>query len=176
MNFEKIKELFAKNKNIKPLYIILIVGVVLLLLSNTLSCTSDRNEPQNDALPSADELEKRLEAILSEIKGADDVSVMLTYESTGEKKLAADVTSEQSNSESGDTASNGRTQQTSKQTRKLFAPGNEAVIVEESFPKAHGAIVVCRGGADVQVKASIISAVRAVLNIAEHNISVFEKK
>lgn len=177
MNKEKLKEFFSKNKNIKPLYIILIIGVLLLLLSNIFSGDKkEKNTVQTSVGMPTKELASELEGILSEIKGAGNVKVMITYESTGEKYLAADVTSEQSKSGGGDAKDNVRTQVQTKQSSKLFAPDDEAVVTKESFPEVMGVIVVCTGGGDVSVRANITNAVKAALNVADHRISVFEKK
>ncbi len=179
MNKEKMTELFSKNKNMKPLYIILIIGVVLLFLSNALFGGEDKKESENmqtSVFMPTKELATELEKILSRIKGVGNVKVMITYESTGEKQLAADVTSEQSSSSAADKSESGRTQLQSKQTSKLFAPDDAAVVTKESFPKVMGVIVVCDGGADVQVKAAVTNAVRAVLDVADHKIGVFAGK
>lgn len=70
-----IKELnkIIKNKNNQLFFIILIIGVVLIFLSGF----TDSNK-KTESLKTISE-EERLEQILSDIKGAGHVSVMVTY-------------------------------------------------------------------------------------------------
>ena len=49
-------------------------------------------------------------------------------------------------------------------------------MTKESYPSVMGVIVVCDGGANTQVKADIINAVKSVFNVADHRVSVFAKK
>ncbi len=111
------------------------------------------------------------------MRGAGEVSVMITYEGTGEKYYAADVTSE-SSTNSSDTAGQetSREQESAKQSTKLITPSNEPVLTKENYPKVQGVIVVCDGARDAQVKQDITSAVRAALDVADHKISVFARK
>ncbi len=173
---EKIGDVFEKNKNMKPLYIIFIIGIVIILFTNFFSSSKPREKSVDTDVESFcvtdDKIVKQIEKILSQIRGAGDVSVMLTYESTAEKHYAIDVTSE--SSQNGEEVAGARTQ--SKQSTKLVTPSNEPVIVKQSFPKVMGVIVVCSGGDNVQVKANIKTALAGVLDVAEHKISVFTKK
>ena len=70
MNLKDYKKIF-KNKNNQLFSVILIIGVVLIFISG--AGDSKKDEPQN-----TDE-EARLEEILSDIQGAGNVSVMVTY-------------------------------------------------------------------------------------------------
>ena len=177
---EKISEIFNKNKNMQLLYIILITGVVIILfansaLSKSTSKSTAKTSYKNESFitDESDNLQRELAQILSQIRGAGKVSVMLTYDETGEKHYAADVTSE--NSRSTDGESNARAQIQSKQTSKLVTPSNEPILTKQSYPKVRGVIVVCDGGADIQVKADITNALKAVLDVDDHKISVFAR-
>ena len=72
MNLKEYKKLL-KNKNNQIFSVILIIGVVLIFMSGASDNTS-----KIPTSASSNE-EKRLEKILSDIKGAGDVSVMITY-------------------------------------------------------------------------------------------------
>lgn len=91
---------------------------------------------------------------------------MITYEGTGEKYYAADVTSESTSSSDSAQAEKSRTQESAKQSTKLITPSNEPVITKENFPKVQGVIVVCDGARDAQVRQDVITAVKAALNVA----------
>lgn len=174
---EKFGSFFKENKNMRTLYIILIIGVAVMLFANSvLGGGREKKEPESAANVTVpkDEVKDELEAILSRIRGVGSVKVMITYESTGEKYYAADITNE--NSSSGADGQSTRTQAQSKQSRKLITPSNSPIITKEDFPKVMGVIVVCEGGADVQVKSDVINAVKSVLDVADHKISVFAGK
>ena len=72
MDIRKLNKLL-KNKNNQALLVILIIGVVLIFLSGI---KSSDTKPNSENFISEEE---RLEQILSDIKGAGDVSVMITY-------------------------------------------------------------------------------------------------
>ena len=173
---EKIGMFFKENKNMRTIYIILIIGTAVLICANSFFGTGKKNTAEGAADISRPEsgVKEELEEILSMVKGAGHVKVMITYESTGEKYYASDVTSE--NNSGGASAADGRTQTRSKQSKKVITPSNSPVLTKEDFPKVMGVIVVCDGGGDVQVKSDIISAVKSVLDVADHKISVFAGK
>ena len=121
-------------------------------------------------------MQTELEQILSQIAGAGKVSVMITYEGTGERYYATDVTSESTSSSDGTQEARTRAQESEKQSKKLVTPSNEPVLTKDNFPKVLGVIVVCDGARDVQVKQAVVTAVKAALDVADHKISVFARK
>ena len=181
MGFEKIKQLFGKNKHMQGIYIILIIGVAILFFTSSFFAkdgakTAKQEDPAQVSTAVGKELQTELENILSQIAGAGEVSVMITYEGTGERYYATDVTSESSNSSDGAGQEKSREQESAKQSTKLVTPSNEPVLTKENYPKVQGVIVVCDGARSAQVKQDITSAVRAVLDVADHKISVFARK
>ena len=171
-----MSEVFNKNKNIQLLYIILIIGVVIILLANTLLPKDTKKSSyigENSIIDDSDNLQKELSQILSQIRGAGKVNVMLTYEQTSEKHYASDITNEKNISTDG--GANARSQSQSKQTSKLVTTSKEPLLTKQSYPRVRGVIVVCDGGADIQVKADVTNALKAVLDVDDHKISVFAR-
>ena len=72
MDLKEYKNLL-KNKNNQLFAVILIIGVVLIFISGT----GDKTQKEKTAASHTEE--ERLEAILSDIQGAGDDSVMITY-------------------------------------------------------------------------------------------------
>ena len=86
MNKEDLLKIF-KNKNNRLICLILIIGVVLMAVASV-----DKNKKADiqptAAVTSVEDEEERLANILSQIDGAGEVSVMITYYSSSEKNIA----------------------------------------------------------------------------------------
>lgn len=126
-----------------------------------------------------DELEKRLENILSKISGVGKVKVMLTYSESSTLKPVYNEDSKVSNT--NETDSNGGTRITSEtdsQKEVIFKENSdgtkEPVTQSIVSPKIEGAIVAASGADISTVKASIIQAIEAATGLATHKIQVFK--
>ena len=153
--------------NISYLYIIFIIGIIILLFGNSiLGKTKSKDDTKQSEVQLSDlsEDEKRLEKILSEIKGVGSVSVMITYENGGVSNYLSDSTYENKN-ENADV----------KKTEKVVMTSGTPVVYEQTLPKVKGVIVVCSGAKNEQVKENVVSAVCAVTGVYEHKVGVFEK-
>jgi len=140
---------------------------------------------QESALRSADvvanngaDLEARLQEVLSCIRGAGRVSVMITYD-TGREIVPAMSTSINSN---GSETDDGEKRSSSEQRTESTEPatlsgsgGNSPIVLKEIEPVVRGVIVVADGAADVAVRMDLQRAVRAVLDIPLSQIEVFER-
>lgn len=162
----KLKEFFYEMRNTKYLYIILIIGVAIMLMSG-ITPQKDTEKKINDKAVNFSE-EKRLEAVLSEISGAGDVSVMITYYSGMEKSLAyetkTDVRGETANGNGGE----------SSDEKAVMADG-VPVVLKEIYPQVKGVVVVADGAASPSVKQAICEAVSVSMGIAVHKICVLPK-
>lgn len=152
---------FLKNKNNQIICIILIIGVVLMLISNG---GEKKTEETTPALP--DE-ETRLAEILSEIDGAGEVSVMITYYGTAEKDIAYETKTNTVGQESHSEES---------EDKKAVMSGDEPVVIREIYPKAKGIIVAADGGGDPAVRQAISEAVTAVTDVPAHRVKVYKRE
>ena len=173
-------KLIPKNKHTNSLYVILIIGIVIIVFGGNLFNKQDSSEPppaySTETIMPDKELEANLKAILSQIQGAGTVDIMITYESTGEKVYAIDV-SEQSTTSNEDSQSGANKQNSNvKSDKKTITPSNTPVVAKEVYPKVKGVIVVAQGAGDATVKQNIITAVKSVLDVPDHKISVFVKQ
>ena len=123
------------------------------------------------------DLETRLRAVLSSIRGAGEVEVLITYESGTELVTALSTNVNSNCSETSD----GEKSSTNTQTTEVSQPatvngngGNEPIILMEKQPVVRGVIVVAEGAADIRVKLDLQRAVTAVLDIPLSKIEVFE--
>ncbi len=122
--------------------------------------------------------ETRLQEVLSCIRGAGRVEVMITYE-TGREIVPAMTTSVNSNgSETSDGVKSSSSQQSTESTQPATVSqsgSNAPIVLKEIEPVVRGVIVVADGAADVTVRLDLQRAVRAVLDIPLSHIEVFER-
>ena len=129
------------------------------------------------AAAAEDTLEARLEDILSTVRGAGKVRVLVTYATAGERVAATVSTLDESVSET----SGVNTATRSEQSREMKQPatvstesGQSPIILVEREPEIRGVIVVAEGAADPSVRLSLQRAVQAVTGVSLSCIEVFE--
>lgn len=170
-----------KDKKTENLIFLIILLVVLLISINYIfksdknsnSTSNDKNINSSDSTSSKEteitedsEMEKKLENILSQIKGIEDVSVMLTF-SSGSKQNIAYNTQEESNSGSS---------KTEKKVAFNEESGKKTAIVESvENPKVEGIIIVAKGANTVEIKSKIATAAAMAVNVPVYKVQVFEK-
>ena len=133
--------------------------------------------PRDGPVKAETTLESRLEDILSTVRGAGRVRVLITYSTAGERVAATVSTTDESVSEtSGGTAATH-----SQQSRQMRQPatittegGQSPIILVEKEPEIRGVLVVAEGAADPTVRLSLQRAVQAVTGVSLSCIEVFE--
>lgn len=190
------RELLMKKDR---LVILLLTGILLLVIAIPLS--EDQQEDAGQATGSAESgategngvgsgtgegeayaayLEEKLAGTLSKIQGAGIVTVMVTLESTGERKVEKDTASESQTVE--ETDSQGGTRSTSSMTNSgttVYSGGDQAgsgepYVTEEMTPRVEGVAVVAQGGGNAVVVQEITDAVQALFAIDTHKIKVMK--
>ena len=132
--------------------IILVIGLVLLSLPTSKKTEEKAIITKTEQLPE-DQLEEKLQRVLQQIDGAGRVEVVLTVKESQQKVLASDETETESKTvtvQSGD--------------------GTETVTVKSLYPVYRGALVVCDGADDPQVKLDIVSSVSALTGLGTDKI------
>lgn len=174
------KSLLSKKMNTKELVIIFIIGVILLLLPGhsksqpTDKAGSEATVSGVDRAVYEKELETRLSAILSTLKGVSDVSVMITLEDCGETYYAHN---EKTNEQSGGEGSRADSLQTdgSLALKSEAGGGQSPVLLKTGMPRISGVLVTAAGAGSPAAQTNIMNAVRAVLDVSPHRIQVLEK-
>ena len=157
MNKEDLLKIF-KNKNNRLICLILIIGVVLMAVASV-----DKNKKADVQPTAVEDEEKRLANILSQIDGAGEVSVMITYYSSSEKNIAYE------------TKVSSREKEESEDKKAVMTDG-EPMVVKEVYPKVRGVIVTADGGGNSAVRSAISEAVTASLDVPAHRICIFKKE
>lgn len=187
---EKIKKIFNnKEKRIENLVSFLVILVITLIVINKIlkgdnkSSKNYKNETGVELATeetvstsnNSDDLELKLEKILSKINGVGKVSVLITYSESSTLVPIYNVSTSTSTVEEKDTSGGTRTTETQNNQKDVITDSSSNVITEKMImPTVEGAIITAQGANDSVVKSNIISAVEAVTGIANHKIQVFE--
>ena len=200
--FEKIKSLIIRKteknnkKTIENLVVFVIILIITIIAINTvwkgdknknlkdettlnkiISRTSDNSK---EVSSSSDNIEEKLENILSKIEGVGKVKVLITYSSTSMIVPLYNEDSEESLTEENDKEGGTRkiTENRNKKDIIYQESSGEKVPITQSVisPKMEGAIITAEGARNVEVKSNIIQAVEAVTGVSTHKIQVFEMK
>ncbi len=174
------------KKFIRRLLIVLLVGAILLIVSNILFDSKEKKDPfTNSSLPEneldfitedyAEILEKKLEYILSQINGVGNVNVMITLEDTAEKVPATNITKNQETSNEEDSQGGIREVLREDSTSQIVTKGSEGtlIVLKEIKPEVKGVIVVAEGAEDLRVQEKLYHAVKTVLDIPGNKVEIY---
>lgn len=160
---EKIPELFRKYRYA---LVILLIGLVLMMLPS-----GEKSESDEVAAPTEESsmsIETQLETLLEQMKGAGKVKVMLTVSAGSETIYQTDNNQSQtsdSSSERGDTVI------ISNDSR-----GEEGLVRQVNPPQYLGALILCQGGDDPNIRLSIVEAVSKLTGLGADKICVLKMK
>ncbi|MCC8128874.1 MAG: stage III sporulation protein AG [Clostridiales bacterium] len=158
---EKGKKLLKQYQYVL-LVLALGVGLMLWPSGEDIGDTSETETAAQTADTSLDDtvadLERRMAQALSQMQGVGETTVVLTVKSGTQRVLATD--------EDGD----------ERETVIVSAGSSrqETVTVQEIAPQLQGALVVCTGGGDPEVKLRVLQAVEALTGLSANQISICE--
>lgn len=192
--FKKIGEKNSKSESKKKIenlcFFIGILIITLILMKsiwkgNTEKSKLDEKENYTDEVLAIDnnnqknnEIEDKLEDILSSIKNVGKVNVFINYsESTSCIPLYDESTTTSTTTEGDSSGGTRNTVETENQKEVVFTEksgGKDPVIQKTLMPVIEGAIITAEGASNASVKTDIISAVQAVTGLSIDRIQVFE--
>ena len=157
----RLTELFKKYR-----YAVMIVllGVVLMCLPSGKKDTQVPTATSTSEETVQSGLEESLAAILSQIKGAGQVEVLLTEAKGAETLYQSD----------GDTGTD-----TDRQDTVIISDADRAqsgLVRQVNPPSYQGAIVVCQGADSASVRLAIVEAVSSVTGLGADHITVLKMK
>ena len=191
--FSPKEETESKKKNIENMVVFLIILIITIIIINTiikddediinkedenikLAETTRINDNANNEL----DISKDLENILSNITGAGEVKVLLTYSETSQIVPLYNENINESITEETDTSGGKRTINSKDNQKEVIyeeGTGGKKVVTQKIVsPKIEGAIITAKGARDANIKNNIIQAVEAATGLAIHKIQVFEMK
>jgi stage III sporulation protein AG len=180
------------RRGIENLVIILILGVIIIIVASSFFSDGNAKEDKgktkeavtmtlNKKAGELEELEQRLERILSEIEGSGQVKVMVTKVSDGEVVHAYNQIEESSLQEQqNETGTLSRKDESRRERELVFMDGESGqrvpVVEKKLKPEIRGVVVVADGADSSVVCKNIIGAVEALTGIPTHRIQVFKRK
>lgn len=171
--FSLIKLLSGKSLKIIILCLVLVIAFILFLnVGNNSEISSNKEyveKTYKTTMEYCTELESKLEGVLSQIKGAGNVKVMLSVDGSPELVYALDSDTKVSTNNNSSTTTN------SSSPIIVQTNGNSSpLILTENLPIVKGVIVVSSGASDIGIKLDILSAVSTLLDISTDKISVLK--
>lgn len=177
----QVSKVFA-NKNSKIAVMVVILAIVLIVFLNlssnsktNLANSSVTNFNSLEYVSSAkyvNNLESKLVSVLSKVKGAGQVEVMVTLESGPELKIATSVDERTNTSTSSSTTT---TSVTVIENPIIITQNGQSqpLVLMEIMPKIKGVIVVAQGAGNTKVKLELLEAVQALLDVPSSNIQIY---
>ncbi len=156
------------DKRVLVIVIVGFIGIFLLTLSEILPNGDEKESPKDDTQVQSiseyeENLEERLAALISEIDGAGETSVMLTLDCGDENVYASE-------NKTSDTASE-------KEYVLIENEGNETgLLLKVSQPEVRGVAVVCSGADSAKVREEITGVITAVLGISTNRVNIAKMK
>ena len=154
-----------KLKEYGPVLLVLLAGVLMLVPSERTKKNMQQPGGDNSLYEEFDlaVFEERLSEILSKVEGAGETTVMLSLRSGSRRVLAQNVErdGEQTVSTAVTLGKGGGTQ--------------EVVELQTFGPQFQGALVVCPGGEDPQVRLRLAASVSALTGLGSDRISICKR-
>ena len=150
----------------KYVLIVIAVGLILLLWPSgkeeqTVSSGAAKGLEQEAF--DLKELEEKLSQTLSQVEGAGKVTVTLTVKSGMEQVLASDRS----------TSVTGQGSNVVEETVLVSSgSGQETVLITQRWPTFQGALVVCEGGDNMEIRLLMTQAVSALTGLGTDRITV----
>ncbi len=153
MNFNDL----LKNKKTVNAIAVLLMGIIIVIAGGHFT-QKDTEVKETISRPEA-EIERRLENILSSVKGAGKVSVFVVLQNYGSSDFVKDVKYSDSGNE-----------------EKTVIADSEPVLTKTLTPDIKGVIVTAQGAKDREVRDKLKNAVITALGVMPHRVEVLEKK
>ena len=175
----KLSDIFFKNKKSTTIFVVGIVGILLIGLSDGIfDGKTESKKNSNTDISVAEyinDLEIKTEKIISKIEGAGKCKIMITADSSKENKYAVNENKSQDISGQNSTLE----QSTQIQNEIVIIEQNNddsALVVKVVEPKIRGVLVLCGGANESKISEEITNAIKTVLGVPYNKICVLKLK
>ncbi len=180
MNKEKMLSFIQKQGKNNRLIIIGLVGILLIGLSgffpiNKTTQRSENNSQPMDTQLYAQQLEERLETLLSTVHGVGRNQVMVTMEQGPEYVYATEEKNSMQTdqtSESDKISTENKSSDEEKYIMIATDEGDQPLLLTQLAPRVKGVVVVCEGGNNETVCRQVVQVLATALDIGENRICV----
>lgn len=182
-----LKGLTFRSLRKDQLAILLLTGILLVIIAVPAK-TDKKEDTQSQGTAKTSDgdayytqyMETRLEQILAEIANVGDVDVMITLESSAEKVVEKDRSSQQDKVTESDAQNTSRISENNTVSETSIyeqsdGSGDTPYVSKEISPRVQGVLVVADGGDLAMVKQNITEAVQALFDIDTHKIRIMKK-
>lgn len=192
--FEKIKSYFSKRgkkKNIQDLISLFIIGLIAVIASSFFTANKGKSTgfgtintsnagSSSTTLSYEDQMKQELKNVLTQIKGAGNVSVMIYFDSSNEEIPAfnqnnSTKVTEENDGSGGKRVINENTTSTTVVTT-TDGSGSKPFVEKELKPKISGVIVIAEGADNPDVKYKLYEAVKTVFGIEQYRVNIYPMK
>lgn len=165
----------SRKKKLNTILIILIIGAIAFLAFSGFGGDEEEKtetveDTSFDLSRYKQSLKEEAESALSQIKGAGEVKVVLSFDSTG-KTVVAKNSQSKTQKNSGDDD-----RQTTEITDNVVVYGQgqseRPYVTEEIMPLPSGVLVIAGGADSEEVRYELYEAVKALYGISSHRIKV----
>ncbi len=164
----------SSKKKLQYLAMAVIIAVILLIYFSTITGSEEGQESAQTTILSIEEdIEDRLNQVLSKIEGAGQVEVVIYYASTTELVPAFSEDTSTSASSNGESSSSTTSEQADVATVKSGSD-TQALIIKEIEPEIKGVVVVAEGAGDIGVRFNLLSAVTTLLDVGADKVEVLK--
>jgi len=192
-NIKKKTNEQGKRKLIENTVIVIIIGAIILIAGSSLFSSNDTKKTNDnkggveniETLSKSTEsrekedIEVRLESILSKIEGVGKVDVMVTYVSGKEIVPAYNTRIDENDTVEKDNQGGTRNiKESSKEESIVFEEEQgvkKPIIIKDIEPVVKGVIIVAEGASNPSVQEKILKAVQVLMDLPIHKIQVFER-
>lgn len=165
------QKLLTVLKKYKYAALVLLLGVLLLLLPFGKEKKEEPMTASEEALSDSDyaqQMEARLEGMLTQIDGAGRVKVMLTLQSGSRTEYQTDTQ-----------ITDGGTQRNEEHKTVILSEGSaydKAAVSAVRYPRFQGALIITEGALQPSVRLNLMNAVAALTGLSSDQITVVKMK
>lgn len=155
----KFREKFKSGKILEIVIVLILAAVVIAVVYSMLAGGGGEETASAAEESYAEQVERELSSVLSQIDGVGSVEVFVTAASEGETVIAMETTVD----EDGNTT-----------TSPVLVDG-DVVVLKELLPEITGVLIVAEGAESVLVRIRLIDAAATALHIDQSLIKVYTK-
>ena len=186
-SFKGFLQKLKKIQSMEYFIFILAIAIIIALFGNwsqpkgnsqqTNAAANVSENPSDLSEEKEPETEFRLKRVLSAIKGAGNVEVMISYKSG--KELVPAMNTVESNTQTEEKDSNGgirkvsQSDTNSQPVSMTTSEGTKPLITREIQPEVLGVIVIAEGADDIYVRMELQKAVQTVLGVDSNQVDIF---